>query len=190
MYEYLKNKTKQKERAFTLIELLVSITLFAGFITLFATSFNSGIKTQRNVLAEQELLNQTSYAMERIARAVIMAKKDVIGNCTGSIPKKNYYFNSSTKVLSFIDSNNVCRKFNLDSGALKEVNNEVSFGDLTSPKINVLNFNVSIMGDDVVSDQYQPRVTIYLEAQYEGFGIEDSPRIKLQTTVSQRNPDI
>lgn len=60
---------------------------------------------------------------------------------------------------------------------------------MTSNNVEVINFNVNIEGgSEEPVDTLQPRVTIFLEI--EGKDVTPLPRIKIQTTVSQRDLDV
>lgn len=58
--------------------------------------------------------------------------------------------------------------------------------ELSSSNFQVSDFTISVTGDGV--DNLQPLVTIYLEIT--GIGSGYQPKVKIQTTISQRNLDI
>ena len=66
---------------FTLIELIVVMAVFLFVIGAALGIFISIIQHQRIILAEQELLNQTSYIEEYMSKALRMATRDISGNC-------------------------------------------------------------------------------------------------------------
>lgn len=68
-------------KGFTLIELIVVMAVFLLIIGGAVGIFISIIGSQRRLLYEQELLNQTSYIEEHISKALRVATKDVAGNC-------------------------------------------------------------------------------------------------------------
>jgi len=77
-----------------------------------------------------------------------------------------------------------CQRFFLDSN-----NNQIKYDtgsevlDLTSLDITVEKLEFVVSGDSP-GDDIQPFVTIYIEAH-----TGDSPKLKVQTSVSQRNMD-
>jgi prepilin-type N-terminal cleavage/methylation domain-containing protein len=180
-----------KNKSFTLVEILVAVTIFSVITGIASGLFVSAIRAQRSSLAHQQLLDQTSYVMEYMSRALRMAKKDIDGNCTGGaklnyaktdskIMFKNYEDECQEFLQEWDDSNKVYR--------LKEKKAGVE-NYLTSPGLNVVSFKVADMGWTQY-DTEQPRVTLFLDIQGAGFKPEEKPRIKIQTAISQRNPDI
>lgn len=201
------------KKGFTLIELIVVIAVFLFIVGTAIGIFISIVRHQRIILAEQELLNQASYALEHMSKALRMAGKDVTGlTCFGSTDYAGYNYlltnpDSSTgfyKGIKFVNQSDddVCHEFYLDNDdpenpILKEKKNgEPSNGiALTSDKfmINSIKFGVNggngCYGVDCADgshelDGIQPRITIYLEIQTKG---DDQLPKKIQTTISQRD---
>lgn len=167
-------------KAFTLIEMLVVVLLFSIIIGAAIGVFASSIKLQKYNLAHQQLLNQTSYAMEYMSRAIRMAKKDEIG----CIDMSNYLETSNS--IKFVTYHDQCWKFFLENEQLK-VEKDGTVYELSSLDFQVSNFTVNVSGD-VPGDNFQPMVTIFMEIQGKGSGHQ--PQTKIQTTISQRNLDI
>jgi len=168
-------------KGFTLIEMVVAVAIFSLLVGATASVFLSSIKNQRQGLASQEVLDQTSYVMEYMSRSLRMAKKDIVGDCTGTA-KLNYSFEIATHCLKFLNYNGVCQQFCLNGTRLKDENGNY----LTSDNLKVLNFEVVLSGVyQPLVDYLQPRVTISLNIA----GQEQSS-IKIQTTISQRNLDV
>ena len=164
---------------FTLIEMVVAVAVFTLLISAGSGIFLSSIKAQRQSLATMEVLGQSSYLMEYMSRALRMAKKDMDGVCTGT-KKLNYAFEN--QCLKFKNYKNKCQQFCLVSSRLKDKDGNY----LTSDALKVSSFNVTLSGQyQPPTDNLQPILTIFLEIQ----GKEGS-KIKIQTTISQRNPDI
>lgn len=179
-----------KNKAFTLIEMMVTVVIFSIIIGTATGAFVSAIKLQKYNLAYQRLLDQTSYAMEYMSRAIRMAKKDEISCIDGS----NYYEGAGHRI-KFATYHNAdeCWKFfrnvEIDSrgqfGKLKVEKDGTPY-DLTSDDFDVTSFNVVVSGDDG-ADQKQPRVTVFMEIRGRGSG--NQPKIQIQTTISQRDLD-
>lgn len=190
LYNMCKNN-KSNKNGFTLLELLVGLVIFTIFISSAMGIFISVLRYQREVLAKQELLNQTSYAIEYMSRALRMAKKDVTGYCITF--NKNYEPTKGGKGIKFINhmQSDECQEFFLEDGQLKHwketgIDGEVIL-DLTAVKFKVTKLKFEAFGESS-SDELQPRVTILLEAQ-SGEG-KEAQEIRVQTTVSQRNLDV
>ena len=87
MLKRLKKK-KEVEKGFTLVEMIIAIFIFSIVFGAASGLFVSAIKNQSRTLANQQLLDQTSYTIEYIGRAIRMAKKDIEGSCISA--KLNY----------------------------------------------------------------------------------------------------
>ncbi len=164
---------------FTLIEMVVAVTVFTLLIGASSGIFISSLRSQRQSLATQEVLSQTSYMMEYLSRALRMAEKDMTGVCTGTL-KLNYAFQN--QCIKFRSYQGTCQQFCLDGVRLKDGNGNY----LTSGNLRVSNFSVVITGaQQPPIDYLQPKLTIFLKIE----GKEGS-KIAIQTTISQRNPDV
>jgi len=165
-------------KGFTLIEISVATAIFVLVTTVATGLFVSSLRAQRQALATQEVLAQTSYLMEYMSRALRMARKDLLGEC---IPVKlNYQFENNC--LKFRNYQGDCQQFCLDGTRLKDENDNY----LTSASFEVSSFNVDLSGQyQPPIDYLQPKITIFLDIK----GKEQS-KVKIQTTISQRNPDV
>ncbi len=174
-------KVLNSNKAFTLVEILVAATIFSIAITIAIGLFVSAVQLQKYVLNYQQLLNQSSYFMEYMSRSLRMAEKAGDSSCI--ISGKNYELTHSGEGIKFINSNNnECWEFFTESRQLK-INKNGTVYDLTSTDLIVNSFNISVSGD---SSGSQPRITTLLDIRGKttNFYI---PKIKIQTTISQRN---
>ena len=169
-----------RDKGYTLIEMLVVVLLFSVIVGSATSVFASAIKMQKYNLSYQQLLNQTSYAIEFMSRSIRMAKKDSIGCIDGS----NYQVTTSS--VKFATYHNQCWEFYLEAGQLK-MRKDGSNYDLTSDDFTVNSFSVSVTGDG--ADLEQPKVTISLDIEGNITTSESKPKINIQTTISQRNLD-
>jgi prepilin-type N-terminal cleavage/methylation domain-containing protein len=96
---------------FTLVEMLVVIGIFSLIVGAISGIFLSGILSQRRILAEQEISDQTSYLLEYIGRALRMAKKDDLDgvNCLLG-DKVNYEINSAKNEIKFRNYKDECQR--------------------------------------------------------------------------------
>jgi prepilin-type N-terminal cleavage/methylation domain-containing protein len=186
----LLEKESSTNKGVTLIEMLAAVAIFSIIVGAISGIFISAIRAQRRVLATQELLDQTSYVLEYMGRALRMAIKDdidsggVVKNClTGD--KVNY--ETISNGIKFRNYHNECQTFYLDSNRLKESRNTVE-NYLTSEKITVQKFKINLSGE-TQTDTIQPRVTFFLEALGRG-ATGEQPKIQIQTSISQRNLDV
>ena len=175
----------KNQKSFTLVELLVTVAIFSLVVSSTAGLFVSALKAQRRSLATQELLNQTGFLMEYMSRAIRMAKKELAAPSCLSENGLNYEKTRGGKGLKFKNSQGVCQEFFWDAttNRLKEQKGGTE-NYLTSANLEVASFQIKLRGESQ-SDEDQPRVTFFLEIR----GKEKS-KIRLQTTISQRNLDI
>jgi len=185
----MKNKRKG-EKSFTLIELLVGMTMFTLILGAIVGILISAIKVERDILKQQQALDQLSFAIEYMGRALRMAKKDDDGNCLTS--GYNYQnpggISSEIKFINHLQEDD-CQSFFLDTNT-NQLNydtgiNTVDFErfPLTSPDVVVDRLEFEIVGEAGPPDNFQPKVTIFISTSF-------PLKIDLQTTISQRNLDI
>jgi len=206
-------------RGFTLIEIMVSITVFSIIISSIAGIFVTSIREQRRTLNSQILLDQTSYVLEYTSRSLRMARKQIAEETPWCLSQAglNYeipsapidyringdenlgtgirFINQLQKKGNYYD----CEEFYLENGQLKykkdanDPPNSKTF-NLTSDALNItsLKFFLSgkYQGNELQPDYLQPTVTLFLEVESKGGSVGTQPKIKIQTTISQRMLDI
>ena len=170
------------ERGFTVIEMLIASVVFAIIFGAAMSVLVSSMRLQKYNLAQHELMNQASYAVEYMARALRMAVKDD-GSCGSAL---NYNIVQSQSV-SFMNYNGDCQRFYINNGQLMV---SVAGGNLaggvalTSDNFEILNLNFYKTGDGAGPLQ-QPKITVFIHLRAKT--LHDKPEMKIQTTVSQRN---
>ncbi|MDP2864057.1 MAG: prepilin-type N-terminal cleavage/methylation domain-containing protein [bacterium] len=184
------------QKGFTLIEMLAAVMIFSLIVGAISGVFISSFRSQKSALSSQRLLNQISYALEYMSRALRMSSKQ-----TADIPAcfsqsgLNYEITHSGSGLKFINhlEEDDCQEFFLEGVQLKYRKKIGQAGeetlDLTSPNLQIISLNFSISGEGQ-EDDLQPRVTIFLAVKGKGQKLEEQPEMKIQTTISQRNLDI
>jgi len=187
---------KMTKGGFTLIEMLVAVMIFSLIIGVISGVFISGLRGQKMTLSSQKLLDQISYALEYMSRALRMANKQ-----TADIPAclfqegLNYEITHSGSGLKFINhlEEDDCQEFFLEDSQLKYRKKIGQAGeetlDLTSSNLQITSLIFSISGEGQ-DDDLQPRVTIFLNMKGKGQKPEEQPEMKIQTTISQRNLDV
>lgn len=184
---------KMKNRAFTFLEMIIAMAIFLILIGLVSSIFVMAIRSQNRTLVAQEMSDQISYTLEYMSRALRMAKKDLTASC---IDKNTNYQQTADWNIKFLkfnyeESADFCYEFYLEDERIKMEKTNLSTGtletlDLTSPKLKINSLKFKLSGQSQ-TDNLQPEVTIYLEAQPAKL---DEPKIKIQTTISQRNLDV
>lgn len=203
----MKHKIRNtKQKGYSLIELVVVLAIFSVLAGVTVDIFISIVKNQKRILEEQELLDQTSYAMQYMSNALRAAAKDTSGSCLnapGDIYELTHCPVSCTtpqpcpcngiKFINSLDSN-VCDEIFLDTSVsitnppLRESKDYASPLNLLSSKLKLKYGSFVINGDKTLhvasfSDLVQPRVTMLLDVLT---ALNQSEKI-FQTTVSQRN---
>ncbi|MEA3453257.1 MAG: prepilin-type N-terminal cleavage/methylation domain-containing protein [Patescibacteria group bacterium] len=180
-----------KENGFTLVEVLVAAAIFGTLMVAITGIFISALRVEKGVLSSKKVLGQISYAAEYMTRALRMAEKDQTGLCVRDVPLgSGIYANYESIVESEIIFKNAlqdgdCQRFFLEDNQIKYETSPGVIVELTSSDIIVENLKFEISGE-TEGDDLQPFVTIYMEAYAE----KSISKLKIQTSVSQRNLDI
>ena len=181
-----------KNKAFSLIEMLVAVTIFTLIIGSTAGLFIAGIRSQAKALVSQKLLDETGFVMEKMSRALRMAKKDLTGSCLLSLfgcGGSGYnYCNPTSEYILFISSQDECSGFFRVNSFLKQSFPVVGELPLTSTDFEVTSSVFDLSGESQSEiPNLQPRVTILLKIKNANAA---KPEMIIQTTISQRNLDI
>jgi len=191
--ELERSKGVRRNEGFTLIELMAAVMIFSLIIGAISGVFTSAFRSQKSALSSQRILNQTSYTLEYVSRALRMATKQ-----TADIPAclskngLNYEKTAGGSGIKFINhlENDDCQEFFLEDGQLKQrKNNLTKTVELTSSNLEIISLNFFLQGESQ-EDNLQPRVTVFLNVKGKGQRLEEQSEMKIQTTISQRNLDV
>ncbi len=180
----------------TIIELLVAISVFSIFITIGSQLLAMALSEHQKALEKAELLNQVSYALEYMNRALRMVQKDTLGNCIA----KNFNYenpesnNVAVRFLNY-ESEAKCVEFfrDITSGVIMvKKSTDNTWGNLGEPValttsgllVDNLYFLLNGQGQD---DLLQPSVTIVMKIKSRTTVPQE---IQIQSTVSQRQLDV
>lgn len=163
-----------KNKGFTLVELLITITVFLAVITISLQLFHNAFIIQQKILNQNFLLNNISFNIEYISRALRMAQK---GYEISLIDDK--IDDEIGDEIKFLNYENKDQKFFLSNNEIR-VEKEGETHSLTPKNLKVK--KLKFKKTDKIS--VQPKVTFVIE-------IEDQKgqKINVQTTVSQRKLD-
>jgi len=200
----MKNK-KNKSKGYTLIEVVVAVGIFFIIIAAPIGFFVGSLRGQQRALSSQEVLNEISYALEYVSRALRMAEKDFDGSCIAAY--KNYEETTQRYYLS-LSFEGPGIKFNKTSSGESEcweifncsnlsppnrlfIQKEGGFPSLlTSDDLEITSLNIKDGGWEQ-TDTLQPKTTLFLEIKGKRSNRPElQPVLKIQTTVSQRNLDV
>ena len=189
----IKNKKpKFKQEGFTLIEMLVAMAVFSTVMGIITGIFITGIRQQKTALDSQIVLDQTSYALEYISRALRFAKKEMSSPACLSQNGLNLEKTHGGSGIKFINhlQNDDCQEFFLENNQIKYRRKigqpEENTLPLTSVKSEVVSFKFDLAGE-WQADGLQPRITIFSEIKSAGASGQSQ---KIQTSISQRNLDV
>ena len=171
---------KIKNKGLTLIEMLIVFSIFSIVLTAVIGIFVSAIRGQRFSLSSQQLVAQTSYALEYVGRSMRTAQKGT-PSCAN---EKNFKITGGNRI-EFLNANGECQVFYVENFQLKEDKDGV-VNPLTSDDFKVNSLNIILDGDSP-GDKEQPRVTLLLDIEGKLSG--PNPRLKIQTTITKRNLD-
>lgn len=188
------------KKGFTIIELIVVMAVFLLVLSTTVLIFTSIIRNQKKILTEQEILNEVSYIIEHVSKALRMAKTDD-GSCLG-LDYVNYNYKLTHQKSNFFEGikfvnqsdGDVCQEFYLDDATsiLYEVRNGLEPVPLTSNKfkVNYVKFIIngtSTLDGSFLQDGSQSKVTIVLDIESKSGDLQNQ---HIQTTISQRNLNI
>lgn len=197
---------KKNNGGFTIMEILVAMTVFLIVLMAFLGLFISALREQKNSSDKVHLLNNGSYAIEYMTRAIRMAEKNIgLADDSCVADKKNYAQPYGDISLQFLktewdptanggvgDYIQKCYLFYLNNNkvVMKKSSNSTTSGfpvdpeDLTPADIIVSSLRFFVQ-DNTQANYFQPIVTIALEMQS-----VSSQTLQFQTSVSQRQLDI
>jgi prepilin-type N-terminal cleavage/methylation domain-containing protein len=183
----------KKAAGFTLIELMVAMVAFSIISIAFINLFISAISQQRRILNLNNLLNNVSYSLEYMDRAIRLAQKDMAGACVANV-KYNYSAPFPYTYVRFLTYQTpaVCLEFSRQGDRLmvrrssdQTAVNLGAYEPLTPTDLLVKDVKFNVINDGQAG-QKQPRVTINLIMETK----ELTPQtLNLQTTICQRNPN-
>jgi type II secretory pathway pseudopilin PulG len=173
-----------RQRGITIIEMLVGIFIFSLIMTGLLDLFNIQLQAQRKILKEASLLNNLSYSLEYMSRALRMARRD-----DGTCISDGYTFQQIGNGIKFKNYKGQCQYFYLEDGILKEQINTNPSVSLTPFDIEVEELNIYLSGQNK-TDDYQPKATISFRVKIRSLNPIYQNPIQIQTTLSARNLDV
>lgn len=176
-------------KGFTLIEILVAVTIFSLVVGAISGVFISVLQAQRKGLINQALVDNASFTLEYISRALRMARKQ-----TSELPiclsdnGLNYETTRDNQGIKFLNYQGICHEIYLDGGRIfRDKGGEVL--PLTLQDFEIASLKINLSGE-TETDTLQPKATIYFVMKSKDKKPEEKAELKAQTTVSQRNLDV
>jgi len=160
-------------KGFTLVELIVATAVFVVVISVVLSLFMMGIRSQRKVVALQNVQGNARYLLAFIAKEIRMSE---INNIT-----------STTLDITRPDGESVRYFFNNTQGKIERTDSSTS-GPINSGEVSVTG---SFYGLGIgKGDGQQARATIVMKAETSSVKPEEKAEINIQTTLNPRNLDI
>ena len=150
-------KYSKNSKGFTIVEIVVAMTIFILILGVAVNIFISAVAQQRKILSEQQLVNQMSYVIEYMAKALRMAIKDEARDCVKELyiyepeePEAGIFVltrqnlgEGSFRGIRFLNASNtndlgepICQEFFLDlddgKNIFKEIKSANSHADLST----------------------------------------------------------
>lgn len=177
---------KVPSAGFSLLELVVALGIFILMVLAMGGIFSQVIASQRAVIANKNVQESLSYALEVVAKELRSARRDNFDgspDCFGAANDERIYASSSGELL-IQNKSQQCVKYYLNNATLmrwaSSTPNPV-IASTTSSQVRITGFDFLISDDDVS----QPRVTLKLEAEAAS-GPASKQKFKVQTTISSR----
>jgi type II secretory pathway component PulJ len=174
------SKDGKLQKGFTIVEIVVAMTIFILILGVSTNIFISAVAQQRRILSEQQLVNQMSYVIEYMAKALRMAIKDEEGVCVYEPniyepegDEKGIFVLTRQNIgaggfrgIRFLNASNtnalnepICQEFFLDDNVLKEIKSVDGSVDkntdnavpITSEKIEITSIKFAINGDSATN---------------------------------------
>ncbi len=199
---FLQNKRRNNtDKGFTLIELLIATAVFVAIMTVSLGSVVSILDAGRKARSLKSVMTNLNFTIEVMSREI---KFGTHYHCTqdGEVvvfppsPQNCTSTNGlvAQKAISFVTSEDVDVIYKLVGTQIqKSIDGGVTFLGVTSPEIVIQDLRFFVFNSfsqaSTDPDEAQPRVTILVRG-YAGERPSSQSNFMLQTTVSQRIPDI
>lgn len=174
-------KNLQSNKGFSLVELTVAVAIFSIIIISAGSIFIQILKTQKEMLSKQILIDEGRYIMESMMKDIRMGYGFSIGipeapndNTQLNFTRYNDSGDSPTGLYCRAFESGVC---NQGGTYLAKTGNQL----ISSNKVIITNLEFYLDTTD------QPYVTVVLTLEPQNYR-GTKPSLKLQNTVSQRSP--
>lgn len=198
MSKYLNIQISKYKLGFTLIELLVAISIFAVVTIVAVGALLNLARAADRSHAIITAIDNLDFAMEQMARTIRVgsayycsAGLQPLSNQTRDCP-----WGQGQSALSFTNQSQQRIVYELDQarGSLDRENLSVvphKVFSITAPEITIESLVFNVFGSSP-TDKQQPRVLIRIKGRTAIAGLRPGDQVSfdLQTSVSQRNPDL
>ncbi|MDP2734902.1 MAG: prepilin-type N-terminal cleavage/methylation domain-containing protein, partial [bacterium] len=146
MMKVNEQQASMNQRGFTIPELLVALLAFSLVVGGASNLLLTAIVAQRNSLATQELLDQTSYMAEYMTRVLRQAQKDLGATCLTegglnyevSSNGTDWFADGTGNRVRFLNNGGQCHEFRLQEARIQEFISPAPAEYLTSDNLEVL----------------------------------------------------
>lgn len=186
-----KNSLPHSRAGFTLTELIVSLGVFAAVAVISLSALLSVSYAQKAAIAAQNNFDNIRFSLEAMTKE-IKAGKDFDCN-PGTSGLNDCSYPSGSGIFTFINDQGAEVTYSLASGQLIRRTstppcNAPPHCPITAREVQIDRLLFFVSGASL-ADSEQPRVTIVMEGQTQGFKAGQTARFNLQTTVASRPLD-
>lgn len=167
------NKSTRKGAGLTLVELIVAMAIFVVVISVVLNLFTIGLRSQRKVIALQNVQDNARFLLGFIAKEIRMSQINSVSATNLDITRH--------------DGTNVVYTFDPVEKQIERNDGSIS-GPINSDEILVTGsfYDLGIGS----GDGQQPRITIVIKVETSGLKTEEKAEIDIQTTLNPRNLEL
>jgi len=179
-----KNKIKN-QRGVTLLEIVVAISLFAFLVITITEIFQSIMKSQKNIIANQSLDENMMYIFEVMSREIRMAQRDYedpLDACIASSSGRIYYATSS--ILYFRNQYGECVRYFANNKRLYIYREDSATSTPITPN-NIKIENLKFFNFGNLIENSQEMVHINMDAYIDNNRLESAKTI-IQMSITSR----
>jgi prepilin-type N-terminal cleavage/methylation domain-containing protein len=192
-------KYRAQKNGFTLIEMMVAVTIFSIVMLVAVGSLVSIIDANRKAQALQSVTNNLAFALEGMSRSIRVGYNY---HCRDNVPSSNSALKNPSNcagggaVLAFeahdgdpSDDDDQIVYFYDGSSLFRSDQGIDNFIPITAPEVNITNFSFYVLGANN-TDNIQPQVLILMDGVAGITGSKTETKFNIQTSVTQRTPDL
>lgn len=183
-------KSNKTISGFTLIEIIVALGIFVIVVTLVTEIFTIIMSQQRRAYNIQQIHSDLRYTVEKIAQFIRLSTIDYnICNQSGYCEGEDIYLRDQN--LQYIGIKKENDQIKICESSESCILPDAEWEALTSPDYKIVRFNIyykptSDPFGTPPSSNYQPRITLVIEADLPQKKLIERERITLQTTITSR----
>lgn len=199
LQDHFNKKKNSAEGGYTIVELLVGVALFTSIVMATSAALLSVVASHRKTIALRSSVDNLSAAVESITRGIKtghsyhcqisapVSNAETPGDCSGggsliAFEKQDgARGNAADQIVYYYDA--------AGKRILRSQNGGATYLPVTAPSVSIDYVRFFVVGTALDPDMVQPRVTVVIRGSA-GIDLRARSFFNVQTTVSQRRPDI